>query len=188
MEAGARLGFGEQACRVTRSARRRTRSERGRAHRWDVRRRPLPDASSRLTRVVEPHSRLTGDRLDAYLEAMVGGASPFRRVRWVLVALLVAGHVCVVAPPVGLAAPGSSSEGGAHAHEGEAAASCEPPDALSNATTAKMTEEFQDVLEAAEEVPFRSESLRAATSPSLKNRGWPSARPPLFVLYASLLI
>ena len=110
--------------------------------------------------------------------------------RWLLtimVALLVLGHVCELPAYAELVIPTHSTEGRSadgHGHEPEM--SCDPVDAVSNTTPVQV---MGPVLGFAQALPATSLVLGWLVTPSSIERSTrlPS-RPPLFVLYASLLI
>ena len=104
-----------------------------------------------------------------------------------MVALLVLGHVCELPAYAGLVTEAHSSEGRTaegHGHESEV--SCDPVDAVSNTTPVQVMNpvpETVHALPAASAVPSG-----LITSSSIKRLTRLPSRPPLFVLYASLLI
>ena len=110
--------------------------------------------------------------------------------RWLLttmVALLLLGHVCELPAYAGLVLPLHSAEGRStdgHGHEPEM--SCDPADAVSNTTPVRV---MGPVLETVQVLPATSPVPGWVITPSSIERSTrrPS-RPPLFVLYASLLI
>lgn len=110
--------------------------------------------------------------------------------RWLLtimVALLLLGHVCELPAYAGLViAPHSSDGRSADGHGHETEVSCDPVDAVSNTTPVQV---MGPVLAFAQALPATSPVLGWLVTPSSIERSTrrPS-RPPLFVLYASLLI
>jgi hypothetical protein len=104
-----------------------------------------------------------------------------------MVVLLVLGHVCELPVYAGLvieahATEGRSAEG--HGHEPEMA--CDPIDAVSNTTPVQV---IGPVLWFAQALPATSPVLGwLVTSSSIERSTRLPSRPPLFVLYASLLI
>jgi hypothetical protein len=104
-----------------------------------------------------------------------------------MVVLLVLGHVCELPVYAGLvieahATEGRSAEG--HGHEPEMA--CDPIDAVSNTTPVQV---IGLVLWFAQALPATSPVLGwLVTSSSIERSTRLPSRPPLFVLYASLLI
>jgi hypothetical protein len=110
--------------------------------------------------------------------------------RWLLtimVALLVLGHICELPAYAGLVIPSQSTEGRSadgHGHEPEM--SCDPVDAVSNTTPVQV---MGPVLETVQALPATVPVPGWLITPSSIERSTrrPS-RPPLFVLYASLLI
>jgi hypothetical protein len=110
--------------------------------------------------------------------------------RWLLtimVALLVFGHVCELPAYAGLVIPPHSTEGRSadgHGHEPEM--SCDPVDAVSNTTPVQAV---GPVLTFAHALPATSPVLGSlVTRSSIERSTRLPSRPPLFVLYASLLI
>jgi hypothetical protein len=110
--------------------------------------------------------------------------------RWLLtimVALLVFGHVCELPTYAGLVIPPHSTEGRSadgHGHEPEM--SCDPVDAVSNTTPVQV---MNPVLETAQALPATITVPDWLTTPlSIERSTRRPSRPPLFVLYASLLI
>ena len=110
--------------------------------------------------------------------------------RWlltVLVTLLVSGHVCELPAYADLVIPAHSTEGRSadgHGHEPEM--SCDPVEAVSNTTSVRV---MGPVLEIARALPVASAvPAWLVTLPSIESSTRLPSRPPLFVLYASLLI
>ena len=104
-----------------------------------------------------------------------------------MVVLLVLGHVCELPAYAGLVISPHTTEGRSadgHGHEPEM--SCDPVDAVSNTTPVQV---MGPVLGFAQALPATSAVLGWLVTPSSIDRSTrlPS-RPPLFVLYASLLI
>ena len=110
--------------------------------------------------------------------------------RWLLaiiVVLLVLGHVCELPAYAGLVIEAHATEGRStdgHGHDAEM--SCDPVDAVSNTAPVQV---MGPVLGFAQALPATSAVLGGLVTPSSIERSTrlPS-RPPLFVLYASLLI
>jgi hypothetical protein len=110
--------------------------------------------------------------------------------RWLLpllVTVLVLGHVCQLPADADLVIPAHSTEGRSadgHGHEPEM--SCDPVDAVLNTTLAQG---MGPVLEIAQVLPVLSDVPgRPVTPSSIESSTRLPSRPPLFVLYASLLI
>ena len=104
-----------------------------------------------------------------------------------MVALLVLGHVCELPAYAGLVIAAHSTEGrSADGHGHEAEMSCDPVDAVSNTTPVQV---MGPVLGTVQVLPATSSVPGWLVTPSSIERSTrrPS-RPPLFVLYASLLI
>lgn len=133
---------------------------------------------------------LTSTRAPRNLRSMVRRDSSRSAPRWLLtmmVALLVLGHVCELPAYAGLVisphtVEGRSADG--HGHEPEM--SCDPVDAVSNTTPVQV---MGPVLETVQALSASSPMSGGLITPSSIERSTrlPS-RPPLFVLYASLLI
>ena len=104
-----------------------------------------------------------------------------------LVVLLMLGHVCELPAYAGLVIAPHSTEGRSadgHGHEPEMA--CDPVDAVSNTTPVQP---MNPVLESVEALPATSPISGGLTTPlSIERFTRRPSRPPLFVLYASLLI
>ncbi len=112
------------------------------------------------------------------------------RPRWlltVMVALLVLGHVCELPAYAALVVAPHSTEGrSADGHGHEAEMSCDPVDAVSNTTPVQA---MGPVLATVQILPAPCVvpgGLNASSSIERSTRR--QSRPPLFVLYASLLI
>ena len=110
--------------------------------------------------------------------------------RWLLtlmVALLVLGHVCELPAYAELVIPTHSTEGRSsdgHGHEPDM--SCDPVDAVSNTAPVQV---MSPVLAFAQALPATSPVLGwLVTRSSIERSTRLPSRPPLFVLYASLLI
>ena len=104
-----------------------------------------------------------------------------------LVVVLVLGHVCELPAYAGLViSPHSTAGRSADGHGHESEMSCDPVDAVSNTTPVQM---MGPVLGFAQALPATSPDPGWLVTPSSIERSTrlPS-RPPLFVLYASLLI
>ena len=104
-----------------------------------------------------------------------------------MVVLLVLGHVCELPAYAGLVIEAHATEGrSADGHGHEAEISCDPVDAVANTTPVQV---MGPVLGFAQALPATSPVLGWPVTPSSIERSTrlPS-RPPLFVLYASLLI
>jgi len=104
-----------------------------------------------------------------------------------MVALLVLGHVCEFPAYADLVIPPHSTEGrSADGHEHEHEESCDPVDAVSNTTPVQVT---GPVLETVQALPATSPVPGwLVTSSSIERSTRLPSRPPLFVLYASLLL
>jgi hypothetical protein len=104
-----------------------------------------------------------------------------------MVVVLVLGHVCELPAYADLVIPAHSTEGRSadgHGHEPEMA--CDPIDAVSNTTPVQVN---YPVLETVQVLPVSSPALgRVITPSSIERSTRLPSRPPLFVLYASLLI
>ena len=104
-----------------------------------------------------------------------------------MVMFLVLGHVCELPAYADLVIPAHATEDpSADGHGHEAELSCDPVDAVSNTTPVQVR---GPLLEVAQALPVVSSVLGWLVTPSSIERSTrlPS-RPPLFVLYASLLI
>jgi hypothetical protein len=106
----------------------------------------------------------------------------------ILVTLLVLGHACelptyadLVISPHSTAATGHSADG----HEHEPQISCDPVDVLSNTTHAQLIGPVLDVVQA---FPVASPVPGWLVMSAHENSTRLPDRPPLFLLYASLLI
>lgn len=110
--------------------------------------------------------------------------------RWLLtmlVALLMLGHVCELPAYAGLVIAPHSTEGrSADGHGHEAEMSCDPVDAVSNTTPVQAMGPFLGTFQILP-VPCLVPGWLNASSSIEPSTRRPS-RPPLFVLYASLLI
>ena len=104
-----------------------------------------------------------------------------------MVALLVLGHVCELQAYAGLVIPTHSTEGhSADGHEHESELSCDPVDAAANTTPVQV---IGPLLETVQTLPpISSVPDRLITSSWIERSPRRPSRPPLFVLYASLLI
>jgi len=104
-----------------------------------------------------------------------------------MVVLLVLGHVCELPAYTGLIEAHSSEGRSADGHGHESEVSCDPVDAVSN--TAPVFQVMNPILETVQALPAASAVPSGPIPSSSVNRPTrlPS-RPPLFVLYASLLI
>jgi hypothetical protein len=104
-----------------------------------------------------------------------------------MVVFLVLGHVCELPAYAGLVIEAHATEGrSADGHGHEAEMSCDPVDAVSNTTPVQV---MGPVLGFAQVLPATSPVLGWPVTPS--SIEWSTrlpSRPPLFVLYASLLI
>jgi len=101
--------------------------------------------------------------------------------------LLVFGHVCELPAYADLVIPAHSTEGGSadgHGHEPEM--SCDPVDAVANPTPIQVMGPALETVQALPAVNTVPGWLVTASSVQRSKR-LPD-RPPLFVLYASLLI
>jgi hypothetical protein len=121
---------------------------------------------------------------------MIRRYCPQAAPRWLLtimVALLMLGHVCELPAYAGLVIEAHAIEGRpADGHGHEAEMSCEPVDAVSNTASVHV---MGPVLGFAQALPATSPLLACLITPSSIERSTRlSSRPPLFVLYASLLI
>ena len=104
-----------------------------------------------------------------------------------MVVLLVLGHACELPAYAGLVIEAHATEGrSADGHGHEAEMSCDPVDAVSNTAPVQV---MGPVVGFAQALPATSAVLGWLVTPSSIERSTrlPS-RPPLFVLYASLLI
>lgn len=110
--------------------------------------------------------------------------------RWLLtamVAFLVLGHVCELPAFAGLVVSLHSPEGRSadgHGHEPEM--SCDPVDAVSNTTSVRIMGPVLEIAKADSVISSVPSGLvtPASIQPSVRR----PSRPPLFLLYASLLI
>ena len=104
-----------------------------------------------------------------------------------MAALLVLGHICELPAYAGLVFPLHSAEGrstAGHGHEPEM--SCDPIDAVSNTTPVRV---MGPVLETVQVLPATSPVPGwVIMPPSIDRSTRRPSRPPLFLLYASLLI
>lgn len=137
----------------------------------------------------ERSSLLTAAGVPRKLRSMAHRDRP-QSARWLLtlmVVLLVLGHVCELPAYAGLVIAPYSSEGRSgdgHGHEPEMA--CDPVDAVSNTTPVQV---MNPVLETVQALPATGPfSGRLVTPSSIERSTRRPSRPPLFVLYASLLI
>jgi hypothetical protein len=111
--------------------------------------------------------------------------------RWLLTIMamfLVLGHVCELPAYAALVIPAHATEDpSVDGHEHEAELSCDPIDAVSNTTSLVQVTgpllELTPALPVASSVPGWLPTLSSIESPTRL-----PSRPPLFVLYASLLI
>jgi len=101
---------------------------------------------------------------------------------------LVLGHVCELPAYADLVIPAHATEDpSAEGHEHEAELSCDPVDAVSNTTS--LVQVGGPLLEVTQALPVVSSVLGwLATPSSIETSTRLPSRPPLFVLYASLLI
>jgi len=110
--------------------------------------------------------------------------------RWLLpivVTLLVLGHVCELPAYADLVIPAHSTEGRSadgHGHESEM--SCDPVDAVLNTTPVQVTVPVLHLVQTLDVIG--AVPGRLVTSGSIESFTRLPSRPPLFVLYASLLI
>ena len=103
-----------------------------------------------------------------------------------MVTLLVLGHVCELPAYADLVIPPHSTEGHSadgHGHEPEM--SCDPVDAAASTTPVRL---MDPALEIAQALPATAVLGRPVTPSSIESSTRLPSRPPLFVLYASLLI
>ena len=101
---------------------------------------------------------------------------------------LVLGHVCELPAYADVLFPLNSTEdASADGHEHEAELSCDPVDAVSNTTS--LVQVRGPLVEASQTLPVVSSVPGwLATPSSIESFTRLPSRPPLFVLYASLLI
>ena len=101
---------------------------------------------------------------------------------------LVLGHVCELPAYAALVIPAHATEDvSADGHEHEAELSCDPVDAVSNTTS--LVQVTGPLLEVTQALPVVSSVPGwLATPSSIGSSPRLPSRPPLFVLYASLLI
>lgn len=133
---------------------------------------------------------LTPGGVPRKLRSMLHRNGPRSAPRWlltVMVALLVLGHVCELPAFAGLVVSPHSPEGRSadgHGHEPEM--SCDPVDAVSNTTPVRMMGPALEIAKADSVTSSVPGGLVTAASiqPSVRR----PSRPPLFLLYASLLI
>ena len=102
--------------------------------------------------------------------------------------ILVLGHVCELPAYADVLSPLNSTEdASANGHEHEAELSCDPVDAVSNTTS--LVQVTGPLLEVSQALPVASSVPGwLATPSSIESSTRLLSRPPLFVLYASLLI
>ena len=110
--------------------------------------------------------------------------------RWLLTIMatfLVLGHVCELPAYAALVIPAHATEdASADGHEHEAEVSCDPVDAVSNTTS--LVQVTSPLLELTQALPVVSWVPDLVTPSSIESSTRLPSRPPLFVLYASLLI
>ena len=102
---------------------------------------------------------------------------------------LVLGHVCELPAYAALVIPAHATEdASADGHEHEAELSCDPVDAVSNTTS--LVQVRGPLLELPQAVPVVSSvpGWLTTQSSTIETSTRLPSRPPLFVLYASLLI
>jgi hypothetical protein len=122
---------------------------------------------------------------------MIHGRHPRTGYRWLLTimaTLLVLGHVCELPAYADLVSPWhSTDDASTDSHEHEAELSCDPVNAVSN--TSSLVQVRGPLLEITQALPVVSSVPGwLATLSSIENSTRLPSRPPLFVLYASLLI
>lgn len=124
------------------------------------------------------------------LGSMLHARAPRSIHRWLLTimaTLLVLGHVCELPAYAALVLPLNSTEdASADAHGHEAELSCDPVDAVSNTTS--PVHAMGPAVAIIQVLPVASSAPGGPVTPSSVVSARLLSRPPLFVLYASLLI